>query len=182
MLQYIEHIIVPYVEKVREDMGDDKAALVVMDNFKGQITASVTSLLEENNILVALLPPNTTDLLQPMDISVNKPAKEYLRRQFEAWYSEEVMKQLEGKDLQDLGDAELQPINMGMPIMKEIGAKWLVGMAEYLSNNPQFIVNGFLHSGITAAIDGDEIESVDAPDSEEIFSDVSDGDSSDEDS
>ena len=114
-----------------------------------------------------------------MDISVNKLAKEYLRRQFEAWYSE-VMKQLEGKDLQDLGDAELQLINMGMPIMKEIGAKWLVGMAEYLSDNTQFIVNGFLHSGITAAIDRDEIECVDTPnDSEEILSDESDGDSSD---
>ena len=51
------------------------------------------------------------------------------------------------------------------------------------SDNPQFIVNGFLHSGITAAIDGDEVESVDRPNnSEEIFSDESDGDSSDEDS
>ena len=47
---------------------------------------------------------------------------------------------------------------MGMPILKEIGAKWLVEMAEYLSDNPQFIVNGFLRSGIAAAISRDEIE------------------------
>ena len=93
MLQYIDHIIVPYVEKVREVVGDS-TALVIMDNFKGQVTNSVTNVLEVNNILVVLLPPNTTDLLQPMDISVNKPAKEYLRRQFQQWYSEEVMKQL----------------------------------------------------------------------------------------
>ena len=172
MLQYIECIILPYVEKVRDDMGDNKAALVIMDNFKGQITASVSSLLEDNNIFVTLLPPNTTDLLQPMDISVNKPAKEYLRREFEIWYSEEVMKQLEGKDLEDLGEADLEPINMGMPILKEIGAKWLVGMHEYISNNPQFIVNGFLHSGIAAAIDGYDIECDNmASESEEIFSD-----------
>ena len=48
-----------------------------MDNFKDQITASVLTLLEENNIHVCLLPPNTTDRLQPIDVSVNKPAKDF---------------------------------------------------------------------------------------------------------
>ena len=34
-LQYIEHIIISYVEKVREDVGNDKAALVISGNSKG---------------------------------------------------------------------------------------------------------------------------------------------------
>ena len=38
MLQYVEHIILPYMEKVRETLGDNKPALAIMDNFKGQIT------------------------------------------------------------------------------------------------------------------------------------------------
>lgn len=41
----------------------------------------VLNLLKDNNILVALLPPNTTDRLQLMDILVNKPAKEYLKEE-----------------------------------------------------------------------------------------------------
>ena len=41
-----------------------------------------------------------------------------------------------------------------MAVMKEIGAKWLVDMADHISNNPQFIVNGFLHAGISEALDG----------------------------
>ena len=41
-----------------------------MDNFKGQITSAVTELMEED-IHVVLLPPNTTDSLQPMDLTVN---------------------------------------------------------------------------------------------------------------
>ena len=122
ILQYIEQIVVPYVETVRERVNN-KPALVIIDNFKGQITASVNDLLEQNNIHVCLLPPNTTDLLQPLDISVNKPVKEFLR-QFQDWYSGEVLKQLDGSELSDLDTTELQPITMGMAVFKEIGAKW----------------------------------------------------------
>ena len=136
----------PYVKKVWETVGDNTAALVIMDNFKGQVTKSVSKLLEQINIHVCLLPPNTTDLLQPMDISVNKLAKEYLKRHFEQWYSGKVTEQLEGRDLDDLEAAELQPISLGMPTLKEIRAQWLVEMAEYISENPQFIVNGFICS------------------------------------
>lgn len=37
-------------------------------------------------------------------------------------------------------------------------AKWLVQMAEYFSENPQFVVNGFIRAGITSALDHDYIE------------------------
>ena len=53
----------------------------------------------------------TTDRLQPMDIYVNKLAKEYLKKQFDEWYSEMVMQQLEGKDVENLEGIEIQPIS-----------------------------------------------------------------------
>lgn len=140
MVQYVQNIIVPYVENMRDE--EDIPALVIMDNFKGQIN----TLLEENNTHVVLLPPNTTDRLQPLDISVNKPAKDFLRK---VWYSEKILDQVEAGDT-DISD--IDPINLGMPVMKELGAKWLVEMFNYLSDHPEFIVNGFLRSGITGAI------------------------------
>ena len=51
-----------------------------MDNFTGQATLPVSTLLEDHDIHVCLLPPNTTDLLQPTDISVNKSAKDYPKK------------------------------------------------------------------------------------------------------
>ena len=172
MLQYIEHIILPYVRQVRErlQLGDDKPAVAIMDNFKGQITEAVTSLLEANNVHVCLLPANTTDLLQPMDIAVNKPAKDFLRKEFQQWYSEHVMKQLEGQDISDIETAEIRPIDLGLPALKEIGAKWLVDMASYISDNPQFIVNGFMRAGITGALDAHY--SGDQPDEGTVTGDI----------
>ena len=38
---------------------------------------------------------------------------------------------------------------------KELGVKWLAQMAEYFSDNPQLVVNGFLRAGIASALDHD---------------------------
>ena len=158
MTEYIHNIIFPYVQLVRELKQDDNAsALVIMDNFKRQVTSGIHNLLEENNIFVALLPPNTTDLLQPLDLVVNKPAKSYLRQQFQDWYAKQISDQLEG---QDMANAVLELVDLSLPLIKELGAKWLTEMAEYLSANPQFVVNGFIRSGITHALDHNDESNV----------------------
>ena len=182
MIAYIENIIVPYVEKVRDDLVDrEKAALVVMDNFKGQVTNKVTALLERHNIHACLLPPNTTDIMQPMDISVNKSAKAFLKNKFEAWYASEVMKQFHEKEVQDLEEMDFQPIDMSMQVMKEVGAPWLVELYEYMSENPDIIVNGFVKSGMSKAMDGVIIDSDDDLELQESESDSDVDECADED-
>ena len=86
-----------------------------------------------------MLPANATDLLQPMDIAVNKPVKDFLKCKFKQWYSDEVTKQLEGVD--DIEAIEIQPVDMHSASMKVLTAKWLVEMGEFLPENPQIVVN-----------------------------------------
>jgi len=52
-----------------------------------------------------------------------------------------------------------------MARVKEINANWIVHMVDYIDQNPQFIVNGFIHAGITGALDGKSDES-DAPEND----------------
>ena len=61
------------------------------------------------------------------------------------------MKQLEGKDIKS---AKLQPINLGMPVLKELSVKWMVEMSEYSYENPQIIINGFVKAGVAGALEG----------------------------
>ena len=76
MLQYIEHIVEPYVRSFRELLyTPTTSGVIIMNNFKGQVTDKVTSLLEKCHLHVCLLPTIVTDLLEPIDVSVNKPAK-----------------------------------------------------------------------------------------------------------
>ena len=68
----------------------------------------------------------------------------------------------------------LQPISLGLPIMKELGAKWLEEMFHYICDNPQMVTSGFLSSGITYALDGRDQEVEDSLSSS--TSDFSDSD------
>ena len=96
MIEYIEEVIVPYVESVRQELQvSQQAAMAIFDNFKGQITKKVLDELEQNNIQSVLIPVNCTDRLQPMDLSVNKSIKTFLRKQFTTWYAKQVSQQVQ---------------------------------------------------------------------------------------
>ena len=76
------------------------------NHLSNPLARSITDLLEENNSRLCLLLPNTTNRLQPMDLSVNRQAKDMLKRCFEDWHSQQIMKQLQEEDV------DLQPVNL----------------------------------------------------------------------
>ena len=120
MLEYISHIIVPYITNMRTQLklSKDYSALVLFDVFKGQCT----------------------DKLQPLDLSVNKAAKEQMRWHFQEWYGAMICKQLEDK-IEEVVDVRLS-------VMKPLSAKWIIKTCEYSSSNPCIIKNGFQAAGI----------------------------------
>ena len=74
MISYIKSVIVPYMAEKRRQLGLDAkhTGLVVLDEFKGQTTTRVLNLLQ---LLYVIVPPNCTDRLQPLDVSVDWAAK-----------------------------------------------------------------------------------------------------------
>ena len=96
MKDYLDHVVFPYIDGVCASCGlsHDYPGLVIFDNFKGQVTDDILQLLEDHNVHSVRLPANCTDCLQPMDISVNKAAKDFIRQKFNDWYLEKVAEQL----------------------------------------------------------------------------------------
>ena len=141
MKTYIEEVIVPYVKQKRAQLklNEDHPALAIFDVFKGQCTEEVLQMLEENNIERVCVPANCTDRLQPLDLSVNKPAKEFLRGRFQEWYTSQIVDQLE---------EDTQQVDLRLSIMKPLGTHWLVALYDYICANPTFIVIGFSKAGI----------------------------------
>ncbi len=51
MKQYLTEIIVPYVEAQRDLINEpNTSAVVIIDNFKGQVTPAIFEILEKDNI------------------------------------------------------------------------------------------------------------------------------------
>jgi len=88
MKEYIDRIILPYLHKKKEELK----GLLTFDNFKAQCTPAIFTLLDQNNVNVALVPTNCTDRFQPLDLSVKKS---FLRNKFQTWYANEVCSQLQ---------------------------------------------------------------------------------------
>ena len=143
MKDYLQLIIIPYVERKRKELklAADQPALAIFDVFKAQQTEDILTLLEEHNIHVVSVPANCTDRLQPMDLSVNKSVKEFMRSKFKEWYAAQVSKQL------DEG-ANIAPVDLKLSTLKPLGAQWLISMYDYLNEHNSIIVNGFKAAGI----------------------------------
>ena len=146
MVDYLEKVLVPYVERKREELKLDSnyPALVIFDRFRGQCTDDFFAKLEAHHVLVAVVPANCTDRLQPLDVSVNKAAKEFLRGQFQEWYSEQICQQL-----QKGCESAPHPVDLRMSIVKPLGGKWMISLYDYMKSKPDIIKNGFHHAGLT---------------------------------
>ena len=140
-LDYIQKIILPYISKKKKEKGlrADQRALCIFDNFKAQLTSEVLGLLDTNHVDTVFVPANCTDRLQPLDLTVNKPAKDFLRGKFEEWYSEQIYEQ-----------GTVTPITFPLHLMKPLGATWIKELYAYLAGRPDIIRNGFRVAGITS--------------------------------
>ena len=80
-IQFINEILVPYIQQKREKLNaPNQQALAIFDVFKIEATQAVLELFEEHNIVYTFVPANMTHLFQPPELTVNGYAKKYLKR------------------------------------------------------------------------------------------------------
>eukprot|EP01097_Dermamoeba_algensis_P009468 TRINITY_DN6653_c0_g1_i1.p1 TRINITY_DN6653_c0_g1~~TRINITY_DN6653_c0_g1_i1.p1 ORF type:complete len:391 (+),score=76.61 TRINITY_DN6653_c0_g1_i1:64-1173(+) len=70
-LLWIKHIFLPAVTEKRQKLGNPSAkALLIYDNHSSRHNTSISHLFASNNIDVFPIPPNTSHILQPLDLTV----------------------------------------------------------------------------------------------------------------
>ena len=148
MKDYIQKILLPYISKKRKELklSPENPALVHFDKLTGQETQELFDLLQNNNVNIVVVPANCTDRLQLLDVSVNKPVKEFLCKQFYGWYAEQISKQLHTKE------SQFVPVDLKLSTMKPSGAQWMIKLQNYLKTKPELLQNGFREVGITGCL------------------------------
>jgi hypothetical protein len=82
MLDWIKSVWKPEITKVDPDNRD---RLLVLDAFSVHGMDSVKDALEACNTTIVSIPAGLTSILQPMDVSLNKPFKCAMRRRWADW-------------------------------------------------------------------------------------------------
>ena len=103
-LKLLDDVIIPYVEMEREKLElQTKAALTIMDVFKGQMTTPVLQKIASNNIQLVKVPPNLTHIYQPLDVTVNGAAKQFMKRKFVDWCARQIVTEMnKGTDVEEI--------------------------------------------------------------------------------
>ena len=90
------------------------------------------------------VPNNWTNYSQPLDLTVNKGSKDFLRNEAENWYSQEIMKQMQ------VGKLSNQiKVNIRISVFKPLHAKLIAKYYDYPRSRPEIIINRWKESEIT---------------------------------
>ena len=150
-LKFVEEIILPNIRRERENLGSvDQKALLIFDVFRGQTTDKALKVLEDNNILATKIPPNRAHLFQPLDLTVNKVAKDFMKKKFSEWFSRQISIGLEnGQELEDI------QIDYRLSVLKPMHAKWFISFYDFMSSleGKVVIASGWRKSGILDAVE-----------------------------
>ena len=122
-----------------------QAALLIWDVFRGQKTTPVLDILKENNIITEYVPNNMTNYYQPLDCTINKWTKDFLKAKFSTWFSKQVQKHLDkGIALEDID------IRFQLTTMKPLHANWLIDLYNELTSPraKDVIIGGWEKRGI----------------------------------
>lgn len=62
-------------------------SLLVLDAFKGHTTDPVKNALKKKKSDIGIIPGGMTSQLQPLDVCLNKPVKDYIKQEYNKWLS-----------------------------------------------------------------------------------------------
>ena len=133
----IKKILIPYIKRKQEELNVlNKPWLLICDVFKGQWTEAVKNVVKESNGKMVSVPNNWTNYFQSLDLTVNKSSKDFLRKEAQSWYSQEIVEQMDAGKRSDQIKVEVR-----VSVVKPLHAKWIVKYYDYARTKPQLITN-----------------------------------------
>jgi hypothetical protein len=77
---------VDYLNDIRvKNRTRENSAMLVYDSFRGHLEDSIKEKFRESGVYLAVIPGGLTSKCQPLDVSINKPFKDNLRKEWHSW-------------------------------------------------------------------------------------------------
>ena len=125
MLEWIKKVWSPYIS--------GKPALLALDTFSGHLTDKVRNAFSKCNTKLLVIPGGCTSVLQPLDLSINKPFKNHIR---DMWCQYMVAEA-------DKGVSKIKP-----PPKSNL-LEWIKAAQEKIESKGTIVKKSFMVAGIT---------------------------------
>ena len=117
-----------------------RRSLLVFDSFEAHVTDRVKRVLERENTNLAAIPGGLTSILQLLDVSLNKPFKDGVRKRWMEWMAN--------------GIHEFTATSRQKKPSEELICSWIADAWREIPTD--MIESSFLKCGITNRLDGSE--------------------------
>lgn len=156
MKRYID-----YLNSVRNDgfSRSNAPMLMVYDSFRGHLEESVKEKFKDNGYDLAVIPGGLTSLCQPLDVAINKPFKDNLRKEWHLWMANGGAGQTAGGNLRRAKFSDV--------------CGWVKRSWEQISD--ELIINSFKTCHISDTLDNLDISDNDDPENSDKENDSDDG-------
>ena len=142
-------LLVEWIKEVLVPALPPGPRLLALDVAKFHSTDEVLHTLRSNNIVPSMIPAGCTGLVQPLDVSVNKPFKNILRDLLENLLDDhEATHQ---QNLRELHRSDISAIaERRILVTQAVGQAW----EQFSHTYQELVVNTFRQLGLTLPIDG----------------------------
>ena len=132
MLKWITDIWMKYTRK--------RPSLLFLDSFSAHLTDEVKDKFKTYNTTVVVIPGGCTSVLQPLDVSINKPVKAILRQSWEQYMLDQTI----------TSSGKISPPS------KQAIVNWIEEANDKLNSKPCIVKKAFLVTGLSNALGGYE--------------------------
>ena len=149
-IELFEKVIFPYLKQAEASLKypKEQMSLIIMDNFKRQDNDVILDLCGKHICQIVIVPHNLTNKFQPLNITINKPAKSFISNKHNEWFSKQVSQQLE-KGIQ----SAYVKLPLGLIKLNVMHAKWILDVYNYLCHQKEIMLNGFKAASITEEVE-----------------------------
>ena len=134
-----EDIMKQWITKVWVQYTKKRPSLLVLDSFNAHLTEEIQAMFVCCNTTVIVIPGGCTSVLQPLDVSINHPFKDHLRKCWQQYMVEQ-------SDVVGSTDKKIEPPS------KQHLVDWITEANRKLHLNQIIVKISFLVTGLSNAL------------------------------
>ncbi len=146
-----------YVDYIK-NLTNNSPKMIVYDSFRGHLEESVKKKFRDCGFDLAVIPGGLTSICQPLDVTINKPFKDHLRKEWHLW-------------MVNGGAGMTAAGNLRRAKLSDV-CGWVKRAWEKIPD--EMIIESFKTCKISSSLDGSDSE-ISENDDDDVIDDESDG-------